>query len=234
MKKKIIAAFVGLTLGLGTVFGLSTSNKTTMDDMILSSVQIGHYCSGTVINDPDLSDGEQMTVISAKHCLAPSEDIGSILDVNVINQIGQEIIGEKTIKAVVKDVSEESDLILLQAIKKDEGLDLPKISIYKGTPMIGDHVFAVSYPFAFSKLVTEGYLGYVLKVSAFDSLSKSVLFRLTSAQVAGGSSGSAIYKETDEGYQLVGVLTGGMAFLSVYTPTTEILTFLDRNTRKNG
>ena len=127
-----VAAFGLASFGAANL--MPEQNVTSMQDMVNSSVQIGKYCSGTVIQDPDLSDGEQVTVISAHHCLGSDQGIGTILEINIPNIVGNEYVSDKTIKVIVTDVSEKSDLILMQVLNAAEGRDLPKINIYKELP----------------------------------------------------------------------------------------------------
>lgn len=237
-KSDIFGGVAGLALvgifGAWT-YSIPTSHVTTMQDMVDASVQIGKYCSGTVINDPDLSDGEQMTVITAKHCLDANQGVGSILEVNVPKIVGNEYTGDTTIKVIVKDVSEKSDLIRLEAVKKGEGLDIPKVDIYKGNPKFGDDVVAMGYPLGLNKTMTKGVLGYteslmwVFKTTCVFP-SESCLYQKATPGIAPGSSGGGLFEETDDGYQLVGVLTGAdmrVTFSDFYTPVNEIREFLD-------
>lgn len=197
-----------------------------MSKIIAATVQIENYCSGTIINDPDLSDGEQFTVITAKHCLDEGKGIGTILTVNIAEDISNKFTKMRGIKTMVTNISEFSDIFTLQALKAGEGLELPKINIYNGTVSIGDRAVSVSYPHALSKLITDGYLGYLFQLPAFSSVSKEYYYQLTTVTVAGGSSGSGLFKLTDNGYELIGVLTGGREFISAYTPIDEIRSFL--------
>jgi len=197
-----------------------------MSKIIAATVQIENYCSGTIINDPDLSDGEQFTVITAKHCLGEGKGVGTILTVNIAEDVANEFVKMKAIKTIVTSVSEFSDLVLLQGMKEGEGLDIPKINIYNGSVRIGDKAYSVSYPHSFSKLITEGYLGYLLELPPFASVSKEYLYQLTTVNVAKGSSGSGLFKATDTGYEMIGVLTGDFSFISAYTPVEEVRSFL--------
>jgi len=120
----IAAAFAGVG------YGFYINQLVTIDTAIASTVQLEDYCSGTIINDPNLSDGEQFTVITAKHCLAKDQKIGTVLSVNVAEDIDNKFTKMKEIKVIVKDISPISDLILLQGVKQGEGLELPKANIY--------------------------------------------------------------------------------------------------------
>lgn len=74
--------------------------------------------------------------------------------------------------------------------------------------------------------IAIGVFGYLFQLPAFSSVSKEYYYQLTTVTVAGGSSGSGLFKLTDNGYELIGVLTGGREFISAYTPIDEIRSFL--------
>lgn len=228
-----VAAFGLASFGAANL--MPEQNVTSMQDMVNSSVQIGKYCSGTVIQDPDLSDGEQVTVISAHHCLDSDQGVGTILEVNVPNIVGNEYVSDKTIKVIVTDVSEKSDLILMQVLDATEGRDLPKIDIYKGLPQFGDDVVSVGYPLGGVRTMTTGILGYieslmyVYKTSCVFP-SESCRYQKATPGIAPGSSGGGLFKWTDNGYELIGVLTGAdmrVTFADFYTPVDEIREFLE-------
>jgi S1-C subfamily serine protease len=210
-----------------------------MSDMVGSSVQIGKYCSGTVIQDPDMSDGEQTTILSAKHCLEDGQTVGSVIEVNIPRVVGNVYMGDIKMKVIVKDVSKKSDLILLQAMKQGEGLDLPKVSVYNGLPQYGQDVWAVGYPAGELRTVTDGLLGLIQKIyyvgtttCVFDSISCD--YQKSTAPIYPGSSGGGLFILSDDGYELIGVLTGmdiRMSFAAFYTPLPEIQEFLNENVK---
>src|SRR5690606_41285273 len=96
------------------------SVKKTHNDAANASDQFGKYCSGTVIEDPDLSDGEQVPVISAQHCLDGTQGVGTVLEINIPTIVGNEYVSDKTVKAIVTSVSDKSDLILIQILDAEE------------------------------------------------------------------------------------------------------------------
>lgn len=204
-----------------------------LQDIYTASVQIGNYCSGTVINDPDLSDGEQFTVITAKHCLGKEQGIGTVLTVNVPQDNHNTYTKMTEIKVIVTDISKLSDLILLQGMKRDEGLDVSKVDILEDEVKFGDYAISVSYPYGLSKFITDGYLGYVFPMLPFADVSISTLYQLSSVPATAGSSGSGLFKEDNGQYKLIGVLTGGMGFITCYTPVEEIRVFLGLNKKEN-
>lgn len=231
----VVTAFIGGAAGLGVgILTNEPADKMTLQDAAKASVQIGKYCSGTVIEDPDLSDGEQVTIISAQHCLDGTQGVGTVLEINIPNIVGNEYVSDKTVKAIVTSVSDKSDLILIQILDAEEGRNLPKAKVYGGTPQFGDEVVALGYPFGGLRTMTTGVLGYVenlmyvFKTSCVFP-SESCRYQKATPGVAPGSSGGGLFKETDYGYQLIGVLTGGnprAGFVNYYTPIDEIREFL--------
>jgi hypothetical protein len=231
-----ILAYLGTAAAIGMValFTLSAPSKsTTLEDALHASVQLENYCSGTVIADPDLSDGEQFTVISAKHCLDAEQGIGTVLTINIPVILGNEYTKDQTpVKMIVKDVSKESDLILLQGMKPSDNPHLPQIGIYGGTPTIGTPTYAFGYPRAESLTVTYGLLGYIISMGEMPELSKSGLWQKSGTAVQGGSSGGSLMIQTDDGFQLIGTLTWGYRGdegASYWTPISEIREFIDQN-----
>lgn len=232
MFKDICAAIAGVTLGF-LAWNYIQPTVQSMDAIMAASVQIESYCSGTVIKDPDTSDGIQFTVITAKHCLSPGQGIGTVLTVNIPTEIANVFTTMTKIKTIVKDVDANADLILLQGLKQDEGLNIEAIDVYQGTVKFGDYAISVSYPYALSKFVTDGYLGYILELAPFSNVSKSTLYQTSTVHVAGGSSGSGLFKPSSWGYQLIGVLTGGVGHISAYTPLDEVRAFLNKQVKQN-
>jgi hypothetical protein len=212
-------------LGLVGILGLGEPSKS---EMFLSSVQIDKFCSGTAIPDPDRTDGIQYTVLSAKHCLH-GQGVGTVLTVNVPKTVNNVFDGDRQIKMIVTDVSEESDLFLLQALKMGDGNDLPNVSIYSGPLEFGQEVWSVSFPLAETRTISQGYLGWIVNVPYFAQYSKSGYFQKSTTAIAPGSSGSGLFVETTTGYELIGVLTGmdsRVSFSSFYTDNSEVNSFL--------
>jgi len=227
-------AALGL-VGAAVVMAPAGPPAATENDMILASVQVERYCSGTVIEDTDLSDGKQMTVLSAKHCLNGDQGVGSIVMVNVPQTMMNEYYNDRAIKMIVTKVSEESDLIEMQAIKKDEGLDIPSVPIHHGIPKIGDEVWSIGFPLGGPKAFNAGFLSYVVDMKDITHLdhciwdSTTCLYQQVAVPVDGGNSGGGLFVKSSDGYRLMGVLTGKdtrSSQLAYFTPLDEVQTFL--------
>lgn len=232
MLKQLALPITSLLL-VGAVLGsfIFSPKDTSFEDAINASVQIDKYCSGTVIPDPNLKDGTQFTVLTAKHCLDKGQTIGSIITVNIPQTLGNDLTGDLSVKTIVYDVSEESDVILLQGMSPEKDPKIKPIEVYGGLPAYGSSVLSISFPRGLYKVITGGYLGQIV-TSHWESgvLSKSGRWQESTTLTEGGSSGSALLVETDSGYQLVGTLTWGFRgspLPGFYTPVDEIRAFLD-------
>lgn len=231
MFKKIADISMGVAIAIvlagGVHYGASSLASYAANDPTVFSqsvVQLGKFCSGTVIEDP--TGKGKPTILTARHCI----DAGAeIIDITLptINERGQ-TVQEDTIKFDVVRISEKSDLALLQTDSKL--FNLPPLPVYQGTLETGYEVFAVGYPSGGVLTVTSGFIGPIEKVPAFYAISKSGEFRRSSTLVAPGSSGGGLIMETTfGGPQLVGVATGmnmRYQFQTFWSPIEEIRDFL--------
>jgi hypothetical protein len=226
-------------LGAMAVIGVGTYAATTypvpsesLDTAIHASVQLEDYCSGTVIEDPDPSDGIQFTVLTAKHCMGEEDVIGKVLHVHVPNVIGQIYEQGSSVPVIIKDISTDSDLVLLQGMNPKTDPEITPMHVYGGIPQIGQASYAIGYPRAESLTVSYGLLGYVIENGGLGDLSKSNLWQKSTNAVQGGSSGGGLFIETASGYELVGCLTWGYRGdegAAYWTPVDEIRAFLYKN-----
>lgn len=227
------------TLVTGLAFfgllGIQVYNPTPQ--MIDPSVQIADYCSGTVIDDPDLSDGIQDTILTAKHC---TKAVGDEIKITIPEYVDGRVSSQKEFTFKVTHQS-ESDVALLQRDHDvNNPFSLPHAAIYDGSLEHGTKYWVVGYPMGLPKLVTEGYLGWIMKLPALSSMSKSTEFRLGTAAIAGGNSGGGIFVKNWLGdYELAGTVSAGImngftvtTNLGCYTPLEEIQAFLKEV--KNG
>lgn len=219
--------------GLFATIETHGTSYTGLKEALSASVQLEDYCSATSIQDPDLSDGEQVTFLTAKHCMGPNDKIGTVLKVYIPSSYDNQYVrGSEGLKVIVKDISEESDLVLLQGLKPETDPKLPKVSVYGGIPSAGTPAYAFGYPRGESLTITEGLLSYIIEYDGFNDLSKSNLWQKAGTATQGGSSGGGLMVLTDEGFELVGVLAWGYRGdegASYWTPVTEIRTFLEQN-----
>lgn len=211
----------GVSVGTSYVASQQANNPTVFSQSV---VQLGKFCSGTVIEDP--TGKGKPTILTARHCV---DDGAEVVDITLptINERGQ-TLHEDTIKFDVVRVSDISDLALLQSDSKL--FKLPPMPIYQGSLLTGNEVFAVGYPSGGVLTVTSGFIGPIEKVPAFYSISQSGEFRRSSTLVAPGSSGGGlIIQTTFGGPQLVGVATGmnlRFHFQTYWSPIEEIRAFL--------
>lgn len=219
----ILGLFIYGGIDLYTTVG---KNRIGLENAINAEVVMSGRCSGTVIEDPDLTDGIQFTVLSAKHCIEPTETVGSPLDILVPNVENNVLIDYRTIKVEIKAISPSSDLVLLQG--GDDGLDITPVKIAIENPETTDYVFNISYPLLEGREIMAGYLSYIYKTQGFEDISKSGLYQLVGISVAPGSSGSGLFKRGE----LIGVLTGMMSraqYISFFVPLSEIQVFIKEN-----
>lgn len=218
------AAIIGVTVSSGY-----KSSEDYRQEAMDATVQIENFCSGTVVEDPDPSDGIQPFVITAKHCVKGHYGIGDGIHVR-IPAVVQNIEGEyKSYDAIVWNISDESDLTYLKVV--DEKFpDITPLKIYKGLTKFGDHVWTIGYPSALTKSMVDGYLGWIKKIPYFNDVSKDGWYQYAPMLVSPGSSGSSLLIETDDGYEVIGVLTGGLIVVALgyqvfWVPQEEIIEF---------
>jgi len=226
----IIGGVLALALGAYAILGPQLDTKFE-SPMVNSSIQISDFCSGTFIQDPIPYDGLQPTIITAKHCIPTMSPVGEgkIIPIPFPVYVADRTARVDEVDFVVTDVSDDSDLAILQYYGEDGPEILKKhgvmtATVYPGNVTFGDRVFALAFPYGWSKTVTEGVLGFIEIVEPFKTLSKSGEFRRSTTQTARGSSGGGLFYRTDEGVDyLVGVLTGGAGeFVTYWTPLEEL------------
>lgn len=171
------------------------------------------FCSGTLIDDPDLRDGNQKTVLTAKHCV---KEVGQVIKVPYLGSYYD---------FVVKSMSEDSDLAILQT---DSMFGAPSAKI-STSAHYQEKAWAIGYPLGLSQVISEGYLGAIDVQDGFKDVSKSGAFQRASVLIAPGSSGGALFQLVGDEYQLVGVATGinmKYFFVTYWSPIEEINSFL--------
>lgn len=220
-------------LGLGLFgvvvgsYGLASADlgSSPRQDMIDASVQIGNYCSGTVIEDPNPKDGEQVTIITAKHCVkAIGEKV--IINVNFADPLSTEPI--RTVKPFVFRVvdmgGEGIDLALLQMTDLNQVKDwkVKPASIAHRPVYEGEKVTVIGYPRGLYRVITEGFASL-----PFDIGYDFGVVQVMGVLISPGNSGGGVFNEENE---LVGVTTlaygRSFDYLSGATLYSEIKTFL--------
>lgn len=208
--------------------------KVMKSEMFDPSVQLGEFCSGTLIySERDASDGKVTNMIlTAKHCV---DKVGQDIEVNMpIYNKKNQIVKKTTYRANVWGISSKSDLALLK-LKDDETyfLNVARVASDERADSLvfAEPVFNVSFPLGWSQTFTEGTFGRIETVDSFSSLSDTKEFFRATPDIAPASSGSPLFAQADDGgYELIGTLTGGaipFTFISLYTPTYEINAYLN-------
>lgn len=208
---------IATTLGAAAI-GLGLYTQADFPStMIDPSVQVADFCSGTVIADPYTHDGVQKTILTARHCV---QKVGDIIPITIPSYVDMRLSSEITYQFKVAYISENSDLAILQLFGEQKGFNLPEASIYEGELEFGQKAWIVGYPLGLPKLVTEGYLGWIKKISELGSMSKSTEFQQFAINLMGGSSGGGVFVQNDLGqYDLVGTVSAGiMNMYSISTP----------------
>lgn len=208
--------------------------KTMQSEMFEPSVQLGQFCSGTLIYSERDAESDKVTnmILTAKHCV---NKVGQevIINMPVFNKKHQEI-RKVQYRSSVWGISSKSDLALLKL--KDEDtyfLNVAKVASNDRADSLvfGETVYNVSYPLGMNQTFTIGTFGRIETVDAFSQLSQSKEFFRATPDIAPASSGSSLYAQNDKGgYELIGTLTGGaipLTFITLYTPTYEINDYLD-------
>lgn len=209
---------IATTLGAAALGLTAYTQADFPSTMIDPSVQVADFCSGTVIIDPYMTDGVQKTILTARHCV---QKVGQELPITIANHADMRESSKATFNFKVAFISDESDLAILQYFGEDQSnFNLPEAVIYKGDLEFGQKAWIVGYPLGLPKLVTDGYLGWIKKISELQSMSKSTEFQQFAIDLMGGSSGGGLFVQDEFGwYNLAGVVSAGiMNMYSVSTP----------------
>lgn len=200
------AAVAGVVL-LASQFSQYNIPTKSFDQLREASVMIktDHgSCSGTLIEDPFKDDGIQTTILTAAHCGV----VGDTVTIKEWSLIGnRKILGETIeFKAVAR--STETDVMIFQS---DSPALLPSVPIYGGTVSFGDRIFISGYGQGLPQDLTFGYAGFIEESCPFVRRMgwSSCDFLRVSNFISPGNSGSGVWKETEEGYVLVGVVSNG-------------------------
>lgn len=182
-------------------------------------------CSGSVIDDPDLSNGEQVTVLTAGHCALE----GGYAAITEKILIGNRLLDGKTYYFTIGDKSKKADVSIYQGYGVPLEAFPTKAKLYGGTVSFGDKIYVSGFPLGLTQDLRDGYVGYVepnVELNKQMDLTDVEVLRV-SLSTSPGHSGSGVYKLTDDGYELIGVMSGAylgmMAMESTiaYSVTTE-------------
>ena len=223
---KYLPTIVGAVLGVGVLL-LFSGNYNGKQDAIDASIQLGDFCSATVIDDPDLSDGEQATILTAKHCVK-DKALGALFDVTTKKYDHGYTILEQTFKFGLMSMSKDADLAILQTYSTEFWIKPIQVSAYDLD--IGDIVYAIGYPLGLQQTITQGFAGPIMKVPDIDTTSGE--FRRSTAIITNGNSGGGVFREENGTWRLVGVVSIGLGkpgvgtFMTGLVPWKEIDAYL--------
>ena len=223
MIKKFLAA-VALSLSFLTpAVALDKSELPKAEQqMFLPVVQLGEFCSGSVIySNRDQKSGEVTTyILTAKHC---TDKIDQKIQVNVPVYTDGKKLDFHSYRATVKGRHYKSDTAVLKIDNTDTLFEnVVNLGTRDEILTFGEDVWTVGYPLGMSRTVTEGMLGNREPVP---TLGPSEFQRAT-PDIGPGSSGGALFKKNWKGdFVQIGLTTGGargFPFFGIYTPLEDI------------
>lgn len=238
---KVVLGFVALvTVGAALLYAVAPAKSEELlsdiklTQMVVPSIQLNKNCSGTIIHsDRDKESGEAETfILTAKHC---TDAVDQKMDINIAEYNPENRKTSETAwKGFVLGQSYKSDLALIKLYDKQKVfVHTAEIADKTVKLAFGQTVYSVSFPMGFSKTFTAGNLGFVENMAELSDVSKSSDFYRATPDIAGGSSGSALFTEVTKdkvpSYQLIGVLTAGFTrgtFMNLYTPIDEIVEYI--------
>lgn len=228
-----LAAFGLLFLAVAETRAAPIKDLPKMQEQMFEpSVQLGKFCSGTLIySDRDDETGKVNTIVlTAKHCVEKVDERLQIMFQNYNKSNRQ--VSETGYDAKVIGISYKSDLALIKLNDQDKLFTVAKVAPKETgeSLLFGQDVYSVSYPMGGSKTFTVGSLGRVEVIPPFETISNTAEYYRATPDIFAGSSGSAMFQNTTGDYELIGVLTGGygrVTFMNLYTPIEEIHDYLD-------
>lgn len=234
-----LAGTVAGALGLLAVTGAILDIRPAYSDkqiVIESSVKVGevpsgkkdpiYFCSGVVIEDPDMSDGDQFTVLTAAHCTEPKK-VGEIMYVKLDDgrEVSMMIRKQGGEAGVIK-----TDLALLQAMKAGVGEDIIPVPVSEDVPSLGDPVVTVGFPLIGDPDATKVYeSGHAGREFTFPGITISDYFQKTTLIVTGGASGSGAFNSDFELTNILSIARRDVANHSGWVPLRDIREFLNLN-----
>lgn len=243
MNSLIKGVFATVALAGAVALGVSAGTPTGTGDLSVmrdSSVQIkiagGGSCSGTIIKDPYLEDGEQTTILTAGHC----GKVGGLAFVTDYSILYNQKVAGVTYGFVAVAESTEADVLIYQAETK---MKRPEAPIYGGNVSFGDKLFVTGYGRGLPQDLVDGYAAFIESDCAFTSqlsLSSCEMLRI-SAPISPGNSGSAVWKELADGsYEVVGVVSAAYSSMGetsskyAWSVTTDLLRSFLKKVAKDG
>ena len=227
----LVGGLAGVSVGL-LGYDAITNNPPTpyefqeLERGTVKLKMIDGVCSGTVIKDPDWTDGVQDTILTAKHCVKKIGEVIKILIQN-FNEEGRPTSVD-TYEFVVTEMSTKSDLAILQApenAKFEAATD--EIRIYNGpAPLYGTDVWGCGFPLGYGEVIVEGTLGYLEFITT--GWTASDIYQRAVMSMAPGMSGGGVFIEIDGQFYLYGTVTGGFqgTDYAMLMPNNEVNEFI--------
>lgn len=207
------------------LMGVAFASANPVQDVTATVVQIGDYCTGTVIQSEEKEKKIETLVLTAKHCTRTH------LEEVTVNKRSSDGTKVEQWRGVVINRSFASDLALIKLDNTTDKLPVAEVAPRKSIRTFGDRMIVPSHPLGIeTPILTDGTYSGPVKVDAFSDVSQSKTFDTFSLSVAPGSSGSAAFVWDVDHYVITNILTGHMPrapWISFWTPTSELHDYLD-------
>jgi S1-C subfamily serine protease len=214
--------FIALSFG----YAYAGDRDKTQKEMFSPTAQLNMNCSASLIySKRDEKSGDVLTVfLTAKHCVAGQKSDMAV-DIPVYQK--NRVVKKESYAARVRGEYYAGDLALVELKDKDTVLGPVAKIAPEGTEMfMGEDVWALGYPLAWTLTVSQGLFGG-FETSDF-ATPGAEYFRAT-PNIAGGNSGGALYHMGGSDYELIGVTTARArsdSFIGLYTPLEAIHAYL--------
>lgn len=211
---------IAALLLIGAPANASTLNEVFKGSLKLYSDNDG-FCSGTIVGD--------RLIISANHCTKQEK---TNIRVDLLNEklevVATRIVYLKSVRTLVAEDVALFEPVDPKATWKDyfgdsvSTVDIASAEDIKGVVQ-GSQVWAVGYPMALEKTITEGLFNGKV-ASPAKEMWDTLLYSFT-APIIGGNSGGALIAKFGDTYKLIGVNVGmytKVNFLNMASPLESI------------
>jgi len=213
-------------LAASTIYAYAGDKDKMRKEMFSPTAQLNMNCSATLIHSKrDEKSGDVLTVfLTAKHCVTGNKsDMAVDLPVYQKNRV----VKKERYTARVRGEYYAGDLALVELKDKDTVLGpVAKIAPEGAELFMGEDVWALGYPLAWTLTVSQGLFGG-FETSDF-AAPGAEYFRAT-PNIAGGNSGGALYHLGGSDYEIIGVTTARAkndSFVGLYTSLETIHAYL--------
>ena len=215
---------LGFAAILGAFFytAVDANASQIKTEIIEPVVKINDSCSAVHVDIPQTGD----FYLTAKHCVVGDKEGYFTTE----RRDGAKLLEEKKNYFEVERQSGSRDLALL---KMREPTNLPKATIAENIKVDeGDEVWAVGYPLAWTRTITEGLYNGTQVLGEDIGSKEDIEFIRSSPPIAGGNSGGGLFqKNPDNGkFELIGVTSMGArsaTHVSLWVPLKDIREFLN-------